>query len=125
MARSSTIAIPDSKLAREATQLVRDTETELLFNHSSRVYLFGALTGERQSALGAIERKYKLDVDGHVALIEYQIKDGVLTILHTRVPPELGSRGIGTQLAEAALKDLRARGEAIQIVCPFVRGMVL
>ena len=40
--------IPDSRLAREITELVRDTETDLLFNHSSRVYLFGALTGARQ-----------------------------------------------------------------------------
>jgi hypothetical protein len=39
---------PDSRLAREITEFVRDTETELLFNHSSRVYLFAALTGERR-----------------------------------------------------------------------------
>ena len=37
--------VPDSKLAREITELVRDTETDLLFNHSSRVYHFGALAG--------------------------------------------------------------------------------
>jgi HD superfamily phosphodiesterase len=46
----STIAgvkIPDSKMARELTQLIRDTESDLLFHHSSRVYLFGALTGQR------------------------------------------------------------------------------
>ncbi|KND59501.1 hypothetical protein BVER_01373c [Candidatus Burkholderia verschuerenii] len=42
------IAIPDSKLAREITEFVRDTETELLFNHSSRVYYFGALTGSER-----------------------------------------------------------------------------
>jgi HD domain len=42
------IKIPDSRLAREVTQIVRDTESELLFNHSSRVYLFGALAGERR-----------------------------------------------------------------------------
>lgn len=48
MTSQASIAIPDSKLARAATELVRDTETELLFNHSSRVYLFGALTGERE-----------------------------------------------------------------------------
>lgn len=40
--------IPDSRLARAITEYVRDNETELLFNHSSRVYLFGALAGERQ-----------------------------------------------------------------------------
>ena len=37
--------IPDSKLARAITEFIRDTETELLFNHSSRVYYFGALAG--------------------------------------------------------------------------------
>src|ERR1700754_487684 len=42
------IKIPDSKMAQEATELVRDTESDLLFNHSTRVFLFGALTGERK-----------------------------------------------------------------------------
>jgi hypothetical protein len=41
------VAIPDSKLAREVTELVRDTEPPLLFHHSSRVYYWGALTGKR------------------------------------------------------------------------------
>lgn len=41
-------AIPDSKLARAITEYIRDTETELLFNHSSRVYHFGALAGIRR-----------------------------------------------------------------------------
>jgi hypothetical protein len=47
---STTIAgirIPDSAMARAATELVRDTESDLLYNHSRRVFLFGALTGER------------------------------------------------------------------------------
>jgi hypothetical protein len=42
------IAIPDSALARAITEFVRDTETELLFNHSSRVYFFGALAGQQR-----------------------------------------------------------------------------
>ena len=41
-------AIPDSKLAREITEVVRDTETPLLFHHSSRVYYFGALAGKHR-----------------------------------------------------------------------------
>src|SRR6202521_63794 len=44
----SGVAIPDSKLAREATEQVRDTESPLLFNHSTRVYYFGSLAGERR-----------------------------------------------------------------------------
>lgn len=42
------IGIPDSKLCKEITELVHDTEPDLLFNHSSRVYYFGALTGQRR-----------------------------------------------------------------------------
>ena len=45
---SSTIqgtGIPDSKLAREITEFVRDNESPLLFHHSSRVYYFAALAG--------------------------------------------------------------------------------
>ena len=39
------IRIPDSKLAREATDLLREHGTALLFAHSLRVYLFGAARG--------------------------------------------------------------------------------
>ncbi len=42
------IKIPDSKMVRDLTQLIRDTESDLLFHHSTRVYLFGALTGLRK-----------------------------------------------------------------------------
>jgi hypothetical protein len=41
-------SIPDSKLANEITEFIRDTESTLLFNHSSRVYYFGALAGQRR-----------------------------------------------------------------------------
>ncbi|QGZ66823.1 HD domain-containing protein [Paraburkholderia acidisoli] len=44
----SGVAIPDSRLAREITELVRDTESPLLFHHSSRVYYFGALAGHKR-----------------------------------------------------------------------------
>jgi len=48
MTTISGITIPDSKLAREVTELVRDTASPLLFHHSSRVYYFGALAGKRR-----------------------------------------------------------------------------
>jgi HD domain len=42
------IIIPDSQLAREATQFIRDTESDFLFQHSVRVYFWGALAGKRK-----------------------------------------------------------------------------
>jgi HD domain len=45
---SSTIVIPDSSLAKEATEIVREYSTDLLFNHSMRVYLFAVEQGRQQ-----------------------------------------------------------------------------
>jgi len=45
---SSTIQIPDTKLAREAHDILREFSTELLYNHSNRVYLFAAEQGRQQ-----------------------------------------------------------------------------
>jgi HD superfamily phosphodiesterase len=42
------IKVPDSALAREITELVREQVTPLLFHHSSRVYYFGALAGRER-----------------------------------------------------------------------------
>src|SRR4029077_13909014 len=44
----SPIAVLDSRLARDATELIRSIEPDLLYNHSLRVYSFGALQGERR-----------------------------------------------------------------------------
>jgi hypothetical protein len=42
------VRIPDSAIAREATQLLRDSASDLLFQHSMRVYLWGALAADRK-----------------------------------------------------------------------------
>lgn len=39
--------IPDSKLAREATIILREESTPLLFNHSLRVYCFASIQGRK------------------------------------------------------------------------------
>lgn len=42
------VPVPDSRLAKEAPDLVRAAESPLLFDHSMRVYLFGSLQGRRR-----------------------------------------------------------------------------
>lgn len=43
------VKIPDSKLAKEAAELLREYGDELLWNHSNRVFLFGALQGTQNN----------------------------------------------------------------------------
>ncbi|WP_341316637.1 HD domain-containing protein [Paraburkholderia sp. IMGN_8] len=42
------VDIPDGAVARAATDRIRATESELMFHHSLRAFLFGALTGYRE-----------------------------------------------------------------------------
>ena len=45
---TTTFQIPDTKLAKEAHDILREYSTELLYNHSNRVFLFAAQQGRQQ-----------------------------------------------------------------------------
>ena len=42
------VTVPDTKLAREATELVRESTTDLVYNHSRRAFWFGSLQGRNR-----------------------------------------------------------------------------
>src|SRR5881392_2237914 len=52
------ITIPDSPLVRDVTEYVRELENDLLFDHSRRVFLFGALQGRRRGLEPDLELLY-------------------------------------------------------------------
>jgi hypothetical protein len=47
-AHAAGVTPPDTKLAAEATELVRDTTTDLVFHHSRRVFWFGSVLGRER-----------------------------------------------------------------------------
>ena len=90
------IAIPDTPLVREITEFIRDSESDLLFNHSRRVFLFGALQGRRRGLQPDLELLYagamfhdlgltepyrtsmvRFEVDGANAAREFLLERGV------------------------------------------------
>lgn len=93
----SGVKIPDSQLAREATELVRSYEDEMLFNHSVRVYVFGAIKGLRQ----------KLKFDSELLYVAALFHDlGLVDHYHTE------TKRFEVDGADAARDFLRARGIA-------------
>jgi|GEM_PF-6976443 len=46
---NASLQIPDSKLAKEATEILRTYATSLIYNHSLRVYLFAAEQGREKN----------------------------------------------------------------------------
>jgi predicted GNAT family acetyltransferase len=70
------------------------------------------------------QHRYQLTVDGHTAATYYKIADGVITFVHTEVPPELGGKGIGSKLIKGALDQVRADGLKVVAECEFVKGFI-
>ena len=68
--------------------------------------------------------RYELTVDGHIAATYYGIADGVITFIHTEVPPELGGKGIGSKLIKGALDQVRDDGLKVIAQCPFVKAYI-
>ncbi|GAB2640777.1 HD domain-containing protein [Prescottella soli] len=93
------IPIPDTDLVREATSLVRDVADETLFNHSRRVFLWGAL---KSAARG-------LDVDLELAYVGGLFHDLGLTSAYATKDQRFELDG-----AEAARKFLLEHGRSEQ-----------
>jgi uncharacterized protein len=70
------------------------------------------------------DQRFELTVDGHLAAAYYKAEGNVITFIHTEVPPELGGKGIGSQLVEGALDQVRAAGMKVMPVCPFVKAWI-
>jgi uncharacterized protein len=67
------------------------------------------------------EHRYELRVDGSVmGEVSYRDGPGIITLVHTKVAPELEGQGLGGRLVTGALEDIRARGLRLVPVCPFV-----
>jgi HD domain len=64
------VVVPDSRLARDATELIRSVEPDLLYHHSLRVYSFGALQGDRQGLSYDAELLYVGAMFHDIGLVE-------------------------------------------------------
>lgn len=70
------------------------------------------------------EQRYELEIDGHVAVIEYELGPHRILFLHTEVPKELEGHGIAAKMARFALEDARKRDLAVVPLCPFVASYI-
>lgn len=70
------------------------------------------------------KHRYEISADGHTAFTTYRIADGVITFVHTEVPPEFRGQGIGSKLVRGELEAARARGLKVVPKCEFVAGYI-
>jgi predicted GNAT family acetyltransferase len=71
------------------------------------------------------ELRYEALLDGQLAgFIQYQLRDGRITMYHTEVDPAYEGHGIGSELAKVALADVLDRGLELAPLCPFIANYI-
>ena len=63
--------------------------------------------------------RFTTEVEGNRAQLDYALAGRHMTITHTRVPPEIGGRGIAAELMSAALSTARAAGWSVTAACSY------
>lgn len=66
--------------------------------------------------------RFELTADGRTAVLVYEQGERDVALLHTVVPPELASQGIGGRLAETAVRWASEQHLQVVPVCPLVQG---
>jgi predicted GNAT family acetyltransferase len=65
--------------------------------------------------------RYIVTVDGEQAgMAVYHVRGDRYFFVHTEIDPEQGGHGLGSKLARHVLDDMRARGQQIVPICPFI-----
>jgi hypothetical protein len=64
-------------------------------------------------------RQFTTEVDGRRAQLDYTLAGRAMTVTHTRVPEEIGGRGIAAELMSAALSTARSAGWTVTPACSY------
>lgn len=68
--------------------------------------------------------RFLIEVEGHRCALDYEIYDGVLIIVHTRVPAPVSGRGIAASMTRAALNWSREQGYKVLPHCPYAASYI-
>lgn len=66
------------------------------------------------------KKRFELEVDDHMAFIDYKEKESKITLTHTEVPLGLEGKGVGNSIVEKTLDYLEQNNYVLIPLCPFV-----
>ena len=72
----------------------------------------------------AAAQRFQTLVDGTLAVLDYERRDGAMVITHTVVPEAIGGRGIAAQLTRFALDHARAAGWKVVPACSYAAAFL-
>ena len=103
------VTVPDTKLARDATELIRDRTSDLIYHHSRRVYFWGSLQGRNRGLswdpellyIGAMFHDLGLNEEFRYSSRRFEVSsaDEARSFLHGHSVPEDSVRRVWTAIA--------------------------
>ncbi len=72
----------------------------------------------------AAKSRFEIEVDGHLCVADYEMRDERLIFTHTFVSPELRGRGIAEKLVRFALEHARTQGIKVTPACSYVEKFI-
>jgi predicted GNAT family acetyltransferase len=66
------------------------------------------------------EKRFEIQIDSHLAVLDYVMQGATITFMHTGVHPALEGRGIGSLLVKTGLQYAKDKNLKIKSLCWFV-----
>lgn len=68
--------------------------------------------------------RFELDVDGHIAFIDYKETSSTIALIHTEAPSELAGSGAAAAIVEKTLQHIKDAGKTVSPYCPYVFAFI-
>lgn len=68
-------------------------------------------------------QQFTLDINGEIAKVEYQLREGKIYLVHSEVPHQLRGRGIGKVLVEKTFESLTKEGFKAVSICSYIKAV--
>lgn len=71
-----------------------------------------------------LDHRFEIEVDGHLAFIDFKETRNRISLVHTEAAPELKGTGAAAALVEKTLKFIEEDGRKLMPYCPFVYAYI-
>jgi hypothetical protein len=68
--------------------------------------------------------RFEISMEGHMAVLEYELEGGRMVFTYTRVPEALARRGLASRLVFTGLEYARRHNLKVESLCSFVSSYI-
>ena len=70
------------------------------------------------------KHRFESGAETNPAHLDYRLREGIIDIVHTEVPPDYQGQGLAGKLATAALEWARSQDRKVIPSCPYVKTFI-